>query len=84
MEGMSDSITSVIDTKKEQGGIGWVPFTLSWIQLAAGDTSGALSTLEQMYENGDRILALANGPMYKSIRNHPRYRDLLRRMNFPQ
>jgi hypothetical protein len=40
--------------------------------------------LEQGYENRDRLMHIVNVfPFFDNLRDHPRFQDLLRRMNFP-
>jgi TolB-like protein/Flp pilus assembly protein TadD len=49
-----------------------------------GNREMALRFLEQGYENRDRLMFLMNvSPFFDNLRDHPRFQDLLRRMNFP-
>ena len=49
-----------------------------------GEKESALSALETAYENHDSFLVFAKMmPQFDNIRSDPRFRDLLRRMNFP-
>ena len=52
---------------------------------AIGEPDQAFECLERAYEGRNPVLlGLAQGPMFDSLRDDPRFQDLLRRMNFPQ
>lgn len=51
----------------------------------SGDKEKALGALEKSFDVGFRdIPAVEANPAFSSIRDDPRFQDLLRRMNFPQ
>jgi tetratricopeptide (TPR) repeat protein len=59
-------------------------FNLAAVYLALGEKEKALSQLEKGYEQHDGWLKeLKAWPWFDSLQNEPRYRDLLKRMNFP-
>jgi TolB-like protein/DNA-binding winged helix-turn-helix (wHTH) protein len=48
------------------------------------DKEKALKWLERAYDAHDpRLVMIAGGPLWDSVRDDPRFQDLLRRMNFP-
>ncbi len=50
----------------------------------AGEKDRALECLEKAYEEREMLLVhLSVGWVWDSLRNDPRFQDLLRRMNFP-
>ncbi len=60
-------------------------FNLASIYLALGKKEQALNQLEKGYEQRDVWLKeLKAWPWFDSLRNEPRYRDLIRKMNFPE
>jgi tetratricopeptide (TPR) repeat protein len=61
------------------------PVARSWVYVGLGDEKSCLSSLEKGYEERDSWLPLyIRSQLYDSIRDHPRFQDLLRRMNFPE
>ena len=65
---------------------GYVPpvflaVTYAWLR----DHQAALNLLERAYAQRDGYLVVAKvAPMFDPLRDHPRFQQLLRRMNFPQ
>lgn len=60
-------------------------FNLAVIYLALGDKEQALNQLEQGYEQRDVWMKeLKAWPWFDTLRNEPRYKNLIRRMNFPE
>lgn len=60
-------------------------FNLASIYLALGEKEQALNQLEQGYEQRDVWMKeLKAWPWFESLRNETRYKDLIRRMKFPE
>ncbi len=60
-------------------------FNLAVIYIALGEKEEALSQLEQGYEQHDVWMKeLKAWPWFDTLKNEPRYKDLIRRMNFPE
>jgi adenylate cyclase len=59
-------------------------FNIAAVYLALGDKEKAMSQLEQGYEQRDVWMKeLKAWPWFDTLKNEPRYKDLIRRMNFP-
>jgi hypothetical protein len=59
--------------------------SLSIVYRGLGETNLALDWLERAYEERDPWMPwIKVDPTSDPIRSHPRYQDLLRRMNFPE
>jgi len=60
------------------------PFAVATFYAGLGDKDKALTWLERAFdEHGYSLLRLKVDPFFDSLRSHPRFQDLLRRMNFP-
>jgi serine/threonine-protein kinase len=59
-------------------------WTVANAYLCAGDRDQTFEWLERAYQDGDRNMPYLGLPVYDSIRDDPRFQDLLRRMNLPQ
>jgi TolB-like protein/Tfp pilus assembly protein PilF len=60
------------------------PFFLALVYTGLGDTLLALRSLEQAYdEHAGSMRYMRAEPRLDPLRSHPRFQDLLRRMNFP-
>jgi DNA-binding winged helix-turn-helix (wHTH) protein/tetratricopeptide (TPR) repeat protein len=60
------------------------PYSLLLIHLAIGPLERVFKLLEQLYEErNDWLVWLKVSPELKKLRNDPRFRDLLRRIGFP-
>ena len=58
---------------------------MSLVYLGLDETELARYALETAYEEQDpRLVWLKMQPIYNPLRSHPRFQDLLRRMNFPE
>ena len=63
------------------------PITIAICQMGIGDNDGALATLEKAVATGRRDIALAQlkaDPAWDPIRPDPRYRELLKKIGFPE
>lgn len=59
-------------------------FNLAAVYLALGETGKSLNQLEMGFEQRDVWMKeLKAWPWFDSLKNEPRYKDLMRRMNFP-
>jgi hypothetical protein len=56
---------------------------ISHFYLFAGDHDRAVDWLWKSYEERDPNLPYLGLPMYDPLRDHPRFQELLRRMNLP-
>jgi len=59
-------------------------FAVANAYLCAGDREQTLEWLERAYQDGDRNMPYLGLPVFDSIRDDPRFQDLVRRMNLPQ
>lgn len=60
------------------------PYSMLVIHLALGPEERVFELLEQLYEErNDWLVWLRVSPELKSLRNHPRFKNLLRRIGFP-
>ncbi|MEX1140417.1 MAG: protein kinase [Bacteroidota bacterium] len=60
-------------------------FDMASLYLALGEREQALTWLEQGFEQRDVwLIELKAWPWFDSLRDDPRFQDLLRRMNFPE
>jgi len=59
-------------------------FEIALIEIGLGDKDEALAWLEQAYEDRAFFMVdLKNEPELDVLRSHPRFQELVRRMNFP-
>jgi len=59
-------------------------FDRALVQLGMGEKDQALFWLQRAYEEHDASVSIRNtSPVLDSVRDDPRFQDLLRRMNFP-
>lgn len=56
----------------------------AWIYQALGEKEQALQWLEQAYTAREVSMLSLGSPFWDSLRNHPRFQALLRRMRFPE
>lgn len=87
MLGHRDRANAVIAKFKALGKSEYViSFFVATIYAALGDKDKAFVELEEGYRQRDwRMSAhLKMDPMIQSLRDDPRYKDLLRRMNLPE
>jgi DNA-binding winged helix-turn-helix (wHTH) protein/TolB-like protein/Tfp pilus assembly protein PilF len=56
----------------------------AWIYLALGEKEQALQWLEQAYTAHESSMLALGAPLWDSLRNHPRFQALERRMGFPE
>jgi len=62
-----------------------IPSDVATLYVGAGEKAQALEWLEKGVEVRDGNMSCVNvDPTYDTLRNTPRFQDLLRRMNFPQ
>lgn len=60
-------------------------FDMASLHLALGETTQTLDWLEQGYQKRDTwLVELKAWPWFDSLRDEPRYQDLLRKIHFPQ
>jgi tetratricopeptide (TPR) repeat protein len=59
-------------------------FDIAAVYTALGETEQAFTWLENGYrERASRLVEIKVDPAFDPLRDHPRFQDLLRRMNFP-
>jgi TolB-like protein/tetratricopeptide (TPR) repeat protein len=62
-----------------------LPYLLAMVQMSLGNTEQALQGLEQAFREQAGMLAfLGCDPFFDALRSHPRFQNLLRRMNLPR
>lgn len=60
------------------------PYLLAWVYAATGDADKSLQWLERALEKGDDdVTFLKVDPALDSLRDKPRFQELLRRLNLP-
>lgn len=76
----------VLSELKERAKEGLVSvFDLASVHVAMGNTNEALLLLEKGYEQKDMWMKeLKAWPWFDSIKNEPRYKEIIRKMKFPQ
>ncbi len=58
---------------------------IAWVHVGLGEHDEAIDWLNKAREQREGLCAYFNvAPLYEPLRRHPRFQDLLRRMNFPQ
>jgi hypothetical protein len=61
------------------------PVLIAYVHEGLGNTALALDWLEQAWTERDGWLVNLNSfPHFESLRDEPRFRDILRRMNLPE
>jgi serine/threonine-protein kinase len=61
------------------------PVSMARLQMHAGDIDAALESLEHACDARDtRLVYVLGDPLYQSLREHPRFQAILRRMNVPR
>ena len=61
------------------------PYSMLVIHLALGPQERVFELLEQLYEeSNDWLVWLKVSPELKSVRNHPKFKNLLMRLGFPK
>jgi len=79
----ANQILNDLMKRSEQGLVS--AFDIASVYLALGKKEEALSRLEKGYEQRDGWLKeLKAWPWFDTLKNEPRYKDLMRRMNFPE
>jgi serine/threonine protein kinase/Tfp pilus assembly protein PilF len=60
------------------------PVVFAWVYVALGENDKALDLLEEGYEKHLRgMIGLRADPDWASLRSHPRFQALVKKMNFP-
>ncbi len=86
LSGKSREARQVIDELKKRSQRSYIsPTTIAVIYGGLGENDRAFEWLDKAYEGQDSLLILLKvEPMFDSIRNDPRFTELLRRVNLPQ
>ena len=86
MAGQTGEALEIIDEFKEQAKLGYVsPLCISKIYLGLGETAKGLKWLEKACEKrAIGLLWLATEPVFDPVRSEPVFKDVLRRLNFPE
>jgi len=80
--GDRDRALAWVEEVKEDAGS---PITIASIYTQLGETELAVATLERAYEQRHPIMVYLNCyQRWDPLRDHPRFQDLVRRMNFPE
>jgi len=81
-EGVQRRLADFLAARYEQSGrVMAVDIAIKYI--SAGDKIRAIDWLEKAYEDRDPNLPYIGKPVWDSVRDDPRFQDLLRRMDFP-
>jgi serine/threonine-protein kinase len=82
LEGQREDAARLVEELQEQENV-W-PTQVAMACLALGQMDSALDWLERGYQERDAWMSYIKADaMVDSLRSHPRFQDLLRRMNFP-
>jgi len=77
------SVLKELLTRSDSGSVSG--FNVAAVYIALGDKEKALNQLEQGYEQRDVWMKeLKAWPWFDRLKNEPRYKDLMKRMNFPE
>ena len=61
------------------------PYLMALVSAGLGDKDQALAWLDQAYAAGSINLIYLNvEPIFDSLRSNPRWKELIRRMNYPE
>jgi serine/threonine protein kinase/tetratricopeptide (TPR) repeat protein len=84
--GYQGALGRVAETYIARSGTAYVtPWQIGTLYTRAGKNKEALDWLEKAYEAHDQnCIYLGVDPIFDQLRSEPRFRDLLRRMKFPQ
>jgi tetratricopeptide (TPR) repeat protein len=78
------AMSHVADALVEQSKTTWVKPTLIAVHYTqAGNKDKAIDWLEKAFQEHDPNLPYLLNPIYDSLRNDPRFKDLLRKLNLP-
>jgi len=78
----AETLLSILEDISERKYIS--PYSLLLVHLAIGPLERVFQLLEQLYEErNDWLVWLKVSPELKTVRNDPRFEDLLRRIGFP-
>jgi tetratricopeptide (TPR) repeat protein len=76
---------ALVDLKERSTQQYVAPFDIAVIYMGLGDKKATFEWLDKAYEDRSTWLTwIKVDPRFESIRDDPRYRDLLRRMNLPE
>jgi DNA-binding SARP family transcriptional activator/TolB-like protein len=60
------------------------PVCVAQVYLSLGDLEHSIDWLERSHQDGDAMGLLKEWYVYDPLRSHPRFRELIHRLNFPQ
>jgi tetratricopeptide (TPR) repeat protein len=75
----ADALAAIVEK-----GRAFIPFETSFAYIFAGNHDRALEWLETSFEAHDPNMPYMGLPVFDSVRDDPRYKDILRRMNLPE
>jgi serine/threonine-protein kinase len=76
----TEALEIIEELKQVPGGTGLIGL----IYAAMGNLDEAITCLEEAYEERAHTLVWAKAPFFDPLRDHPRFQDLLKRLNFPE
>ena len=72
------------ELKARKGARSVPPYFLAWVAASVGDNDKAIKWLETAFrQRASLMVAVRADPFFEPLHSHPRFQDLLRRMNFP-
>jgi TolB-like protein/DNA-binding winged helix-turn-helix (wHTH) protein/lipoprotein NlpI len=76
-----EALRTLSQLQKSESG----PADLALVEIGLGHKEKAVAWLEKAYEDhdDDTLLNIKTDPVFDPLRSHPRFQDLVRRMNFP-
>jgi TolB-like protein/Flp pilus assembly protein TadD len=85
MAGRRAEALKILDELKERSKEEYISVDVALIYVGLGEEDQALEWLEKAYDEHNVSLAwLKMDPIFDTLRDDPRFQDLLRRMNFPE
>lgn len=77
------SLTEFIDTGNQKN-LYTSPVHIAWVYIGLGQLEAAMDWLDKAYaQRSIMLIRIKVDPMYDRLRSHPRFQELLAKMNFP-
>jgi tetratricopeptide (TPR) repeat protein len=85
LSGQRDEARRILQDLKQPSGKNYVePWLIALVYVGLGEEDQAMEWLEKAYQNRSHDIVFSKVlPQFDPVRSDPRFRELLRRMNFP-